>query len=49
MCSSNSTGGNELKCWLDEKGSQIIAPSKPTSQRTDAIIDFGVINDDTRW
>jgi hypothetical protein len=49
MCSSNNTSGNELKCWLDEKGYQIIAPNKPTSKRSDAIIDFGITNDDTRW
>jgi hypothetical protein len=49
MCSTNNTSGNELKRWLDEKGYQIIAPVKPTSKRSDAIIDFGITNDAARW
>ncbi|CAF1664362.1 unnamed protein product [Rotaria magnacalcarata] len=48
-CNTNNSSGNELKSWLDEKGYQLIAPIKPTSKRSDAVIDFGITNDATRW
>ncbi|CAF3974122.1 unnamed protein product [Rotaria magnacalcarata] len=48
-CNTNNSSGNDLKSWLDEKGYQLIAPIKPTSKRSDAVIDFGITNDATRW
>ncbi|CAF2975346.1 unnamed protein product [Rotaria socialis] len=48
-CNTNNSSGNDLKSWLDEKGYQLIASIKPTSKRSDAVIDFGITNDATRW
>ncbi|CAF4287555.1 unnamed protein product, partial [Rotaria sp. Silwood2] len=49
MCNTNNASENALKCWLDEKGYQLIALIKPTSKISDAVINFAITNDAARW
>ncbi|CAM4751975.1 unnamed protein product [Rotaria magnacalcarata] len=44
-CKMNNTSGVHLLNWFESTGNEIIAPTKPTSKRSDAIIDFGITHD----
>ncbi|CAM4779410.1 unnamed protein product, partial [Rotaria magnacalcarata] len=48
-CKSNNTCGVHLLNWFETTGNEIIASTKPTSKRSDAIIDFGITNDSNGW
>lgn len=48
-CPKNNTSGNELYRWLEESGMEVIAPMEATSRRSDAIIDFGITHDSSKW
>lgn len=48
-CEKNNTAGIHINSWLEATGNDIIAPSKPTSRRSSAVIDFGLTHDATEW
>ncbi|CAF1374937.1 unnamed protein product [Rotaria sordida] len=48
-CMSNNVSGNHLVSWLEQTGNEMIFPSKPTSRRSDAVIDFGITHDANGW
>ncbi|CAF3260297.1 unnamed protein product, partial [Rotaria sp. Silwood2] len=48
-CETNNASGNRIITWLGETGNEMILPNKPTSRRSDAIIDFGITHDATGW
>ncbi|CAF3563883.1 unnamed protein product, partial [Rotaria socialis] len=48
-CKMNNTSGVHLLNWFESTGNEIIAPTKPTSKRSDAIIDFGITHDAKGW
>ncbi|CAM4841450.1 unnamed protein product [Rotaria magnacalcarata] len=48
-CKRNNTSGVHLQNWLEETGHELILPNKPTSRRSNSIIDFGITKDATDW
>jgi hypothetical protein len=48
-CTKSNTAGNELYNWIEQSGTEVIAPSKATSRRSDSIIDFGITHDGSEW
>lgn len=48
-CSYNNTSGVHMANWLEATGNDLISPNRPTSRRSDAIIDFGITHDSTGW
>ncbi|CAF3291452.1 unnamed protein product [Rotaria socialis] len=48
-CEVNNVSGSRIVSWLEETGNEMILPDKPTSRRSDAIIDFGLTHDATGW
>ena len=48
-CLKNNTSGIELYNWLEYTGYEMIAPSKSTSRRSNAVIDFGVTQNANGW
>ncbi|CAF4153554.1 unnamed protein product, partial [Rotaria sp. Silwood2] len=46
---SNNVNGNHIISWLEKTGNEIIFPSKPTSRRSEAVIDFGLTHDANGW
>ncbi|CAF3697342.1 unnamed protein product [Rotaria socialis] len=49
QCKRNNQSGIHLQNWLDETGNELIIPHKPTSKRSDSIIDFGITNNAAGW
>ena len=48
-CTRNNTSGNHLLSWLKATGTQLIAPTKPTSKRSEAVVDLGIVKDSNGW
>jgi hypothetical protein len=48
-CDINNTSGNQLKDWLDRNGCDLVHSSKPTSKRSESIIDFAITFDGSGW
>ncbi|CAF3716351.1 unnamed protein product [Rotaria sp. Silwood1] len=48
-CEGNSVSGNLIVSWLELTGNEMIIPDKPTSRRSNSIIDFGLTHDATGW
>lgn len=48
-CKTNNTSGLHLKNWLESTGNVMLTPSKSTSKRSNAIIDFGITHDANDW
>ncbi|CAF1501089.1 unnamed protein product [Rotaria magnacalcarata] len=49
QCIRNNQSGIHLQSWLEETGNELIIPHKPTSKRSDSIIDFGIAKNATGW
>lgn len=49
QCKRNNQSGIHLQNWLEETGNELIIPHKPTSKRSDSIIDFGITRNATGW
>ncbi|CAF5015791.1 unnamed protein product, partial [Rotaria sp. Silwood1] len=45
----NNASGSHVVEWLEQTGYDMIVPDKPTSRRSNAIIDFCVTHDATGW
>ncbi|CAF2955105.1 unnamed protein product [Rotaria sp. Silwood2] len=48
-CEGNNVSGNQIASWLELTGNEMIIPDKPTSRRSNSIIDFGLTHDATGW
>ena len=48
-CKKNNTSRVHMLNWLGETGNDVIMPIKPTSRRSEALIDFGVSDDANEW
>ena len=48
-CKKNNTSGVHMINWLEETGNDLIMPIKPTSRRSEAVIDFGISHDANEW
>ena len=48
-CPKNNKTGNELLNWVEQTGTEVIAPTQATSRRSDSIIDFGITHDAQGW
>ena len=49
LCEENNSSGVVLNEWMGENGCVNIHPNKPTSKRSNAIIDFAITQDDSGW
>ena len=48
-CKQNNSSGTHVLNCLESTGNEMIVPKKPTSRKSDAIIDFGITHDATGW
>ena len=48
-CQKNNSCGVHLSNWLETTGKEVIIPNKPTSKRSESIIDFGITHDAKGW
>ena len=48
-CQANNSSGISLNDWLEERGCVGMFPEKPTSRRSNAIIDFAITQDKSGW
>ncbi|CAF4989572.1 unnamed protein product, partial [Rotaria socialis] len=49
LCRQNNASGSQLKNWLESTGCEMIYPTKPTSKRSTAVIDFGITHNAYGW
>lgn len=49
LCPVNNPTGIQLKNWLESSGCEMIHPNKPTSKKSEAIIDFAITHDASGW
>ncbi|CAF4233481.1 unnamed protein product, partial [Rotaria magnacalcarata] len=49
MCRQNNASGSQLKNWLESTGCEMIYPTRPTSKRSTAVIDFGITHNAYGW
>ncbi|CAF3412718.1 unnamed protein product [Rotaria socialis] len=49
QCEKNNVSGNILKEWMEENGFEVLHPGNPTSKRSTAIIDLGIVKDTKKW
>lgn len=48
-CEKSNVSRNKLYEWLNENGFEVMHCSKPTSKKSDSIIDFGIGKDIKQW
>ena len=48
-CHKNNTSGIQLYDWIGNNGCDIVFPDKPTSKRSDSIIDFAISTIPDEW
>jgi hypothetical protein len=49
LCQKNNSSGILLNEWMEKNGCMNIFPTKPTSKRSNAIIDFAITQDNSGW
>ncbi|CAF2110486.1 unnamed protein product, partial [Rotaria magnacalcarata] len=48
-CKTTNTSGSHLRNWLESTGNVMITPTKSTSKRSNAIINFGITHNASDW
>jgi hypothetical protein len=48
-CERNNVSGNKLKEWMDDNGFEVIHCNRPTSKKSNSVIDFGIGKNIEKW